>query len=257
MQKLPIFPVFLVLMMSLLLISGCGLLPKDIDETKDWSARKIYSEAKSSMNAGDYEEAILYYETLQSRYPFGRYSQQSELELIYAYYKYDEPDSAIAAADRFIKTHPRHPNIDYVYYLKGLVSFNKGKDLLSRYVPQDPTQRDPGAARQAFNDFATLIKRFPESKYSKDAQQRMLFLRNNLAMYEVHVADYYVRRGAFVAAANRCKYVLEHYQKTPAIPEALALMIIAYDKLGLEDLAADTRRVMDKNYPDYSGKFKN
>jgi outer membrane protein assembly factor BamD len=257
MQKLPKFPVSLVLVLSLLLTAGCGLLPTEIDETKDWSARKIYTEAKAALNARDYEEAIKYYELLQARYPFGRYSQQAEMEIIYAYYKYDEPESAIAASDRFIKTHPRHPNIDYVYYLKGLVSFNKGKDLVSKYLPQDPTQRDPGAARQAFNDFATLIKRFPESKYSRDARQRMLFLRNNLAMYEVHVADFYIRRGAYVAAANRCKYVLEHYQKTPAIPEALTLMIVAYDNLGLSDLSNDTRRVKEKNYPDFSSEFIN
>jgi outer membrane protein assembly factor BamD len=233
------------------LIQGCSLLPKQIDKTKDWSANKFYSEAKAALQESDYEAAIELYEKMLARYPYGRYAQQAQVELIYTYYKYDEPESALAAADRFIKTYPRHPHIDYVYYLKGLVNFNRGKDLISKYLPQDPTKRDPGAARDSFNDFATLVKKFPGSKYSKDARQRMLFLRNNLAMYEIHVADYYMRRGAYVAAANRCKYVLEHYQNTPAVAEALSTMIDAYGKLGLDDLASDAKRVLQLNYPNH------
>jgi outer membrane protein assembly factor BamD len=240
----------LAMVFLLLTIGGCGLLPEQIDETGDWSANKFYSEAKKALAGGDYERSIELYEKMQARYPFGRYAQQAQMEIVYAYYKYDEPESALAAADRFIKLYPRHPNVDYVYYLKGLVNFNKGKDIIAKYLPQDPTERDPGAARDAFNDFATLVRGYPQSKYAKDARQRMLFLRNNLAMYEVHVADYYMRRRAYVAAANRAKYVVEHYQRTPAVPRALAIMVGAYENLGLEELATDARRVMELNYPD-------
>jgi len=141
-----------------LLTTGCGLLPEQIDETKDWSANKFYSEAKAALTEGDYETAIKHFETLQARYPYGRYAQQAQMEIVYAYYKYDEPESAIAAADRFIRLHPRHPHVDYVYYLKGLVNFERERGLVDRYLPQDPTQRDPGAARQSFLDFADFFQ---------------------------------------------------------------------------------------------------
>ncbi len=242
--------VFIAAIMVMAGVTGCSLIPDQIDVTKNWSASKFYSEAKKSLGEGDYEEAIRYYELLEARYPFGKYAQQAQIEVAYAYYKYDEPDSALAAADRFIKLYPRHPNIDYVYYLKGLVNFNAGKDLLSRYLPQDPTQRDPGNARAAFDDFSLLIRKYPQSIYAKDARQRMIFLRNNLAEYEVHVARYYMRRNAYVAASNRAKYVVENYQKTTAVPKALALMARAYKHMGLDDLSNDALRVLQLNYPD-------
>jgi outer membrane protein assembly factor BamD len=232
-------------------LAGCSLLPDQIDKTKDWSASKFYSEAKAALADGDYEEAIQYYEKLEARFPFGRYAQQSQMEVAYAYYRYDEPASALAAADRFIKLYPRHPNIDYMFYLKGLINFNAGKDLISRYLPQDPTQRDPGSARASFDDFALLLKKYPESKYTQDARQRMIFLRNNLAEYEVHVANYYMRRNAYIAAANRAKYVVENYQKTTAVPKALALMARSYKILGLNELSDDALRVLKLNYPDH------
>lgn len=232
-----------------LVVTGCSLLPEQIDETKDWSAERLYSEAKDSLNGGDYQQAIHYYELLEARYPFGRYAQQAQLESAYAYYRYDEPSSAIAAADRFIKLHPRHPNVDYAYYLKGLANFNSGRGLIERYLPLDPTQRDPGAARQSFYDFAELVKRFPDSKYAEDARQRMLFLRNNLAAYEVNVADYYMRRKAYLAAATRGGYVVENFQRTPAVPKALRIMVEAYHQLGMNDLARDAYRVLKLNYP--------
>lgn len=230
-------------------MNACGLLPEQIDETKNWSADRFYSEAKDALNSGEYETAIKHYEGLEARYPFGRYAQQAQLEVIYAYYRYDEPESAIAAADRFIKLHPRHPFVDYAYYLKGLVSFNEDRGLVERYLPSDPSQRDPGAARQSFQDFSELIKRFPNSKYVTDARQRMLFLRNNLAQYEVNVADYYMRRGAYLAAANRAKYVVENYQRTPAMPEALSILASAYKIMDLGELADDALRVLELNYP--------
>ena len=242
----------LLLLLALLgATSGCSLIPDQIDTTKNWSASKFYSEAKKSLSEGDYEEAIQYYEMLESRFPFGKYAQQAQVEIAYAYYKYDEPASALAAADRFIKLHPRHPHVDYLYYLKGLVNFNAGKDLISKYIPQDPTQRDPGAARASFDDFSILVRKYPNSKYSADSRQRMLFLRNNLSEYEIHVANYYMRRDAYIAASNRAKYVVENYQKTTAIPKALSIMARSYKLMGLQDLSDDALRVLKLNFPNH------
>ena len=232
-------------------LGACALLPDPIDETKDWSAQKLYTEAKSNLDGGDYETAIRFYELLEARYPFGRFAQQAQLEIAYAYYKFAEPESAIAAAERFIRLHPRHPNVDYAYYVKGLANFNRGKGLVERYLPTDPSQRDPGAALQSFNDFAELVDKFPDSRYAADSAQRMRYLKNNLARYELHVADYYMRRGAYLAAANRAKYVVENYQRAPAIPDALALMARAYNRLDLPELSADALRVLKLNYPDH------
>jgi len=243
--------IFGLIIIASLMLSGCSLVPKQIDVTKNWSASKFYSEGKKALAEGDFEEAIQYYEQLEARFPFGKYAQQAQVEVAYAYYKFDEPESALIAADRFIKLHPRHPNVDYLYYLKGLVNFNAGKDLVSKYIPQDPTQRDPGAARASFDDFSVLVRKYPESKYSEDARQRMLYLRNNLAEYEIHVARYYMKRQAYLAASNRAKYVVENYQKTTAVPKALFVMASAYQKIGLEDLSKDAMRVLKKNYPDY------
>lgn len=237
------------------LLGGCGLLPEQIDETKDWSAQRLYSEAKEAMNDADWEKAIGLFEKLEARYPFGRYAQQALLESAYAYYKFDEPESAIAAIDRFLKTYPRHPHTDYAYYLRGLVNFNRGDTLVDRFLPRDPAERDAGAARQAFFDFGELVKQFPDSRYAQDAGQRMVFLRGNLARYEMHVADYYMRRGAYVAAANRAKQVIESYQGTPAVPEALEVLVRAYRRLGLEDLAADAERVLQLNYPERAARL--
>jgi outer membrane protein assembly factor BamD len=241
----------LSLLLTLSLISGCAVFKDATDETKDWSASKFYSEGKSALNDGDYTKAINYFEMLEARYPFGRYAQQAQLETAYAYYKSDDPASAIAAADRFIKMHPRHPNVDYAYYLKGLANYDRNSSFVDRYLPTDRSQRDPGAARDSFNDFNELVRQFPDSRYAEDARQRMLYLRNNLAQYEVHVADYYMRRGAHLAAANRAKYVVEHYQNTPAVPQALAVMNQAYRALGRNDLAEDAVRVLKMNFPDH------
>ena len=232
---------------------GCASFGKEEDKTRDWSAQRLYSAAKSARIEGNYEEAIDLYQKLESRYPFGRYAQQGQIEIIYAYYKSEEPASAIAAADRFIKLYPRHPNSDYAYYIKGITNFNLGKGIIDRYLPVDASQRDPGAALQAFQDFAELVKRFPNSRYAKDARQRMLYLRNNLARYELHVANYYMRRQAYVAAANRARYVVENYQKTPAVPDALVIMAKAYKIMNLDDLSQDAIRVLKLNYPEHPG----
>lgn len=240
-------PFRLWLLILALALHGCSLLPAEEDETKDWSAQKLFTEANYALKQGDYEEAIKYFESLEARYPFGVQAMQSQLSVAYAYYKFDEPDSAIAAADRFLKLYPNHPAAAYALYLKGLANFTRGRGLFDRILPVDRSQRDPGAARMAFTDFAELVRRFPDSAYTDDARRRMLYLRNTLAKHEIHVADYYMQRGAYLAAANRGSYVVENYQRTPAVRDALVVMAKAYDKLGLTQLADDARRVLKLN----------
>jgi outer membrane protein assembly factor BamD len=219
------------------------------DEYVDWNSEKFRREAKTAVEAGNYEKAIKLYEALESRYPFGEESAQTQLDIAYAYYKNNDPDSAIAAADRFIKINPRNPSVDYAYYLKGLVNYNRGIGFIDRFLPTDISQRDPGSARDAYENFADLIRRFPESKYIADARQRMIALKNNLAMHEVHVARFYMKRKAYIAAVNRSSNVVEKYQRTPAVPYALRIMQEAYTKLDLPELAKDVTKVYEKNYP--------
>jgi outer membrane protein assembly factor BamD len=240
---------FILLLTLLLAGTGCSLLPEQVDVTKDWSANQLYAAAKEELASHNYEKAIEYFEKLEARFPFGRYAQQAQLEIAYAYYKFEEPDLAISTADRFIKIYPRHPNVDYAWYLKGLTNFNRGKSITDKFLPQDPSERDTVTMRAAYDDFRQLTELFPDSRYARDAAQRMIFLRNNMAEYEMHVADYYMRRKAYVAAANRGKYVVENFQRTPAVPEALVMMVRAYRKLGANDLADDAMKVLRLNYP--------
>ncbi|MEM7408531.1 MAG: outer membrane protein assembly factor BamD [Pseudomonadota bacterium] len=236
--------------LALVYLSGCGLFGKEEDPTRNWSEQRLYQAGKSALEGGDYEKAIDFYQKLETRYPFGPFAQQAQLESSFAYYKTSEPASAVAAADRFIKLNPQHPNVDYAYYMKGLAQFDQGRGFIDRISPMDPSQRDPGSALASFEDFQELVQRYPNSRYAKDARQRMLYLRNNLARYELHVANYYMRRGAFVAAANRAKYVIENYDEAPAVPEALAVMAKAYKVMGLNDLSAVALRVLILNFPD-------
>jgi len=238
------------LLAVLFITSGCSLLPEEMDKTKEWSANQLYSAAKESMNDKNYEQAIDYFEKLEARYPFGRYAQQAQLEITYAYYKYDEPDSAIAAAERFIKINPRHPNVDYAWYIMGLTNYTRGRTVIDKVLPQDIAERDLRIMRDAYEDFYQLVKRFPNSIYAGDSAQRMIHLRNSMARYELHVADYYMRRGAYVAAANRAQYVIENFQRTPAVPDALVMMVRAYRKLSVTELADDALRVLRLNYAD-------
>lgn len=239
----------LAFLMAMSLITGCSLLPDEIDETKNWTASKLYYSAKESLGEGNYEQAIKLFEKLEARYPYGAYAQQAQLEVAYAYYKDSEPASAIAACERFIKLHPNHPNVDYAYYLRGLANFVEDQGLLSRFGDQDLSDRDPKAAREAFDAFQQLVTRFPDSKYAADSVARMKYLVNSMAANEVHVAKYYYKRGAYVAAANRGKYVLEHYQQAPALEEAMAVMARSYDKLGMTDLRDDALKVLRHNFP--------
>jgi outer membrane protein assembly factor BamD len=232
------------------LVAACGLLPDATDETKGWSAQKLYAEAKDNLSNRNYEQAIKYYEKLESRYPYGRYAQQAQLEIAYAYYKDNEPAQAVTAAGRFIKLHPNHPSVDYAYYLRGLANFIEDPGWTGYVSGQDLTERDPKAARDAFDAFKDLVTRFPESRYTPDAVARMNYLVNTLASHEIHVARYYMKRGAYVAAANRVQFALKSYPRAPANEEGLVILVAAYDKLGLNDLRDDAERVMKKNFPD-------
>ncbi|CRI64028.1 Competence lipoprotein comL precursor [Thiocapsa sp. KS1] len=228
-------------------LAGCGVFGKEIDLTENWTAPRLYAEASSELDSGNYAKAIEYYEKLEARYPFGRYAMQSQLDVAYANYRADEPEAAIAAADRFIKLYPQNPYVDYAYYLKGIVNYNRSVGFLDRYVPTDASQRDPGSALDAFVDFSALVERFPDSRYAEDARQRMLYLRNNLAKHEVNVARYYMRRGAYLAAANRANYVIERFQRTSAVESALEILVDAYTALDKPELAADAKRVLQVN----------
>jgi outer membrane protein assembly factor BamD len=241
----------LALILMALFAVGCSSTGKDNDPTADWTALQFYKNARKELKSGDYELAIEYFETLESRFPFGSYAEQAQLETGYAYYKYNEYDSAIAAADRFIKLHPTHQDVDYAYYLRGLASFHKKDSPMDAIVTQNPALRDPSSARESFNYFAELVKRFPNSRYTPDAIKRMKYQRNVLAEHEIHVANYYLKRGAYVAVVNRAKYVVENYPQTPSVARALELLTLAYDKLEMYDLAADAKRVLLKNYPDF------
>jgi outer membrane protein assembly factor BamD len=230
-----------------LLLASCSFLDKQDPST--WSAEKLYREGKDALDSGQYDLAIKHYETLEARYPYGRYAQQAQLEIAYAYYKQSEQASAVAATERFIKLHPNHPNVDYAYYLKGLAYFNEDLGLFSSVTGQDRTERDPKSARDAFDAFKDLVQRYPESRYTPDATARMKYLVNALASYEIHVARYYMKRGAYIAAANRAQYALKNYPQTPASEEALLIMVQAYDALGMTELKNDTDRILRMNFP--------
>jgi outer membrane protein assembly factor BamD len=232
-------------------LAGCSIFgaPTIIDETKGWSVQRIYEEAQAMMRDKDYDKAINYFQTLESRYPHGRYAMQAQLEIAYAYYKKGDPISCVAAADRFIKLHPNHPNIDYAYYLKGLASFNE-RGIVERLTRQQISDRDPKSLRASFLSLKDLVNRYPDSRYVKDAILRMTYLANALAEHELHVARYYMKRTAFVAALNRAKYVIETYPDSTSNEEALVILISAYEAMGMTDLKQDTLRVLQVNYPD-------
>ena len=238
----------LLLIATLVLVSACSSKGDKVDE--NLSESQLYQQAQEDLGNNSYTNAINKLKALESRYPFGRYAEQAQLELIYANYKNAEPEAARSAAERFIRLHPQHPNVDYAYYMKGLASFDQDRGLMARFLPLDLTKRDPGAARDSFNEFAQLTSRFPNSRYAPDAKARMVYLRNLLAAYEVHVGHYYLKRKAYVAAANRGRYVVENFQETPAVGDGLAIMTEAYQRLGLNDLADSSLQTLKLNYPD-------
>ncbi|MEZ5528851.1 MAG: outer membrane protein assembly factor BamD [Porticoccaceae bacterium] len=250
------FPL-LALICATFLLSGCGLLgnskskQSDLPDTSGYSEKDFYNIIQKDLSIGYWEKAIQNLEALEAQYPFGDYAEQAQLELIYAHYKIADYEAAIAAADRFIRLHPQHPNVDYAYYLKGLSAFVQSKGFFEQLLPSDETKRDPGTARTSFVTFNELLSRFPESPYSVDARKRMVYLRNVLARHEIHVANYYFLRGAYLAAANRGRYVVENFQQTPAVPDGLAVMAEAYYLMQMQDLADDAAKVLAANYPDH------
>lgn len=232
---------------ALALVAGCSSTPDD--KTATWSPNRIYAEAKDELNSGAYDKAIPLFEKLEGRAAGTPLAQQAQLEKAYAHFKAGEQAQAQATLDRFIKLHPASPAIDYALYLKGIVNFNDNLGILSFVSRQDLSERDQKAAKESFEAFKELAARFPDSRYTPDARARMTYIVNSLAQYEVHVARYYHSRGAYVAAINRAQSALTEYQDVPALEEALFILQRSYDALGMQQLAGDTRRVLEKNYP--------
>jgi outer membrane protein assembly factor BamD len=215
------------------------------------SEYELYQEAQRYLRNKNFELAVQALQLLESRFPFGRFAEQAQLELVYAHYNNFEQEAAIEAADRFIRLHPQHPSVDYAYYMKGLAAYTQNQGVFDRFLPNDVTQRDTSYAREAFAEFAQLLARFPDSAYAADAKVRMVYLRNLMARAEINIANYYFRRGAYLAATNRGRFVVENFPQTPAVADGLAVMIQGYTLLGLDDLARDSLDVLVLNYPNH------
>lgn len=231
---------------ALFFIAGCGTVGRD--ETLSWSVQKLYSEAHTSLSQGSYDAARKHYKKILARYPYGRYAQQSALDLIQLEYKDEEYDAAIRQADKFIQLYPKSPYADYARYMKGVISYSRDVSIIDQMVPTNIAQSDQGMMQAAYDNFKKLVEESPNSDYTADAKKRMIFLRNVSANHEIYVAEYYLRRGAYLAAANRAQYVVANYQQTPSVPLALAIMVRAYKELDMPKLSADAQRVLDTNF---------
>ena len=249
-----------------MILPACSSIPffgKDeekADAAADTSEQILYKDAQRSLRTSNFDNAIAKLQLLESRFPFGRYAEQAQLELIFAHYSSYHLEESRTAAQRFIRLHPQHKNVDYAFYMRGLASFDEGKGIFDRLKFSDSSKRDMSHARMAFADFSQLLGRYPESPYAPDARQRMIYLRNLLAESELDIASYYVRRGALVAASTRARYVVENYAQSTAIADALAMLVEVNWRLGLEEAAQDSLAVLVLNYPNYkafnnSGKF--
>ncbi len=238
----------LLLVSSVLGLGACAS-SGNTDITAGWSAAKLYSEARDEMNTGAYDTATKYFEKLESRYPYGILAQQALMEVAYGYYKQGDRAQALAACDRFLRIYPNNPDVDYVLYLKGLVNFYSNETLFSKIADQAQYERDQRGAKESFEAFKQLVTRFPHSKYALDARERMRYIVNSLGAYDAHVALFYFRRGAYVAAADRAQETLRDYPDTPATQLALGVLMNSYDRLGLTQLRDDTQRVLRLNYP--------
>jgi outer membrane protein assembly factor BamD len=230
---------------AVLALSGCA---SHRNKELAGDADKIYDVARRALDHADYSTATKYYEQLEARFPFSNPARQGQLDLMYAYYKNKESESAIDQADQFIRENPTHPRVDYAYYIKGLTQFERNPNFLERWFHADLNERPPADTRASFQSFQTLLQKYPNSEYAADSRQRMIFLRNRLAAYEIYVADYYFRRGAYVGAINRAKYAIENYDGAPEIKHALEIMAASYHKMGMPDLAADSEKVLQQNY---------
>ena len=246
------------LVMALVLLGGCAWMPfiggddEEGDEEFDTTEHILYESAQSSLRSGNYRAGVEKLQRLEARFPFGRYAEQAQLELIYAHYMGASYEEAEAAAERFIRLHPQHRNVDYAMYLRGLVAFSEGRNLFDRFRPADVSKRDITNIRRAFLMFTELLREYPDSDYALDARQRTVYLRNVIAQADVNVANYYISRGAYVAAANRARTVVENYSQTPARADALAILVEANYRLGLDDAANDALRILAINHPGYS-----
>jgi outer membrane protein assembly factor BamD len=243
---------WLAMLLAVTTLAGCSWFNLDMtrDNTAKWDADKLYAEARLEMSNGAWAKARDLYQKLESRFPFGRHAQQALMEIAYTYYKEGETAQAIQTCERFIRQYPNHPNVDYVYYLKGLASFSEDLGILGRLLDQDISERDAKAARESFDAFRDLVNRFPDSRYAEDARARMRFLVNSQAQAELNVARFYYTRKAYLAALQRSQTVVRDFQRTPAVEEALFLMARSYEALNLADLQADAVRVLALNYPD-------
>jgi outer membrane protein assembly factor BamD len=252
-----------IFLLSLLVVTALGCSSNeelDLPPGASSSEVELYQTAQRYLRSGNFELAVQSLQLLESRFPFGRYAEQAQLELIYAHYNNYEHEAAIEAANRFIRLHPQHPNVDYAFYMKGLAAYTSEQSMIDRFIPSDKTKRDPGKARESFAEFAQLLARYPDSAYATDAKARMVHLRNMLARHEIVVANYYFKRGAYLAATNRGRYVVENFQQTPAVADGLAVMVQGYTLLGLPELAQDSLNVLVLNYPNHpsvgrNGKF--
>jgi outer membrane protein assembly factor BamD len=241
---------FAIVVLCAAFAGGCSLLPDmGKDETTGWSAERLYKEAHEALGDGNFTRAASLFEKIEARFPYGRFAQQAILEGAYANYRMGEAEAASAACDRFIRTYPNHPNVDYALFLKGLVYFREDQGVLGYVYELDPAERDPKAMRDSYAAFKELVARFPDSKYADDARDRLRFLANAMARHEVLVARYYYNRGAYIAAANRAQASLLTYPRQPANEEALDVMVKAYDKMGLTQLRDDSRRILEATYP--------
>ena len=238
-----------VLFIASTLLAGCGMFGDKLDPKKNWSVEEFYKNAREELDSGNYGAAVKVYEALEAKYPFGRYAQQAQIDIAYAYYKDNETAQAVSAADRFLKLHPNHPNADYALYIKALAYFKPDLGIFGDLLNLDPAERDPKALRESFEVFKELVTRFPESRYTDDSRIRMAYLVNALAKHDVAVARYYLSRGAPLAAANRAQNVFQRYPQAPANEEALVISVQAYEQMGLADLAGTSRRVLEKNFP--------
>jgi outer membrane protein assembly factor BamD len=245
----------IILSSVLVVMTGCSSVPEDEDVDlvlRSRSAQSLYEDAKEKMRLGNFNAATESLSAFDSRFPFGPLSHQVQLDLVYGYYKTGRSDEALATIDRFTRLNPNHSDVDYAIYMRGLTNMEADSNLFQELVGIDRSDRDPSNSRQAFNDFRRLIEKYPNSKYAADAQKRMLHIKSRLAKYEISIARYYMRREAYVAAANRGRYVIEHYPDTRHVQQALEIMVECYDQLQLDDLKNNAMKTLKLNYPDSS-----
>ena len=247
------FRLILLSLLATLVFGGCA---SQQSKDQQLAPEALYKSIEANLAAGNYKTAIGRLQTLEARFPFNDYGTQAELDLIYANYMNKDNDAAQDAADRFIREHPRHADVDYAYYMKGVAYFDQAPGLLMGLFGRDNFQRDPSNAQKSFQAFQLLLQKFPDSQYGKDASQRMLFLRNRLADYEWSVADYYMRRGAWISAVHHANTIIHQYQETPRIKDALQILCTAYSRLGLVELADSAQKVLETNFPGTSPDYK-